>query len=69
MMGNLHPLRQLAVLMPRFAHYPFEGRGGELRDQKLRGGEARAQQAATNLPAERRNAAASSDPKEVPHQG
>jgi hypothetical protein len=35
MLGNLHPLRQLAVLIPSLAHSPFEGRGGEKRFQKL----------------------------------
>ena len=67
-MGNLHPLRQQAVLIRRLADYPFEGRGIKLRDQKLPAG-VEAQQAATILPAQRWNAAASSDPKGLSHQG
>ena len=57
-MEKLHPLRRLAVLIPRLARCPLQGRGGEQRDQQLPGAEAL--QAATNLSALERGA--SSDP-------
>eukprot|EP00291_Cryptomonas_curvata_P011771 CAMPEP_0172187646 /NCGR_PEP_ID=MMETSP1050-20130122/21460_1 /TAXON_ID=233186 /ORGANISM="Cryptomonas curvata, Strain CCAP979/52" /LENGTH=74 /DNA_ID=CAMNT_0012862005 /DNA_START=392 /DNA_END=616 /DNA_ORIENTATION=- len=61
-MEKLHPLRRLAVLIPRLARCPLQGRGGEQRDQQLPGAEAPQVVTNSGLSARRRDSATSSDP-------